>query len=144
MANASPNISNMAIEKLGLKAIILHEKASGDKTVIEKFEKYSDVGFALVLLSPDDEGAEYGSMKEDFQPRARQNVIFEFGFFIAKLGRAKVIVLVKELDGEEIERPSDLTGIIYEPYDKLGAWRLNVVRELRTNGYSVTADSLID
>jgi CAP12/Pycsar effector protein, TIR domain len=42
------------IEKLDLKPVILHERPDGGKTIIEKFERYSDVGFAVVLFTPDD------------------------------------------------------------------------------------------
>ena len=44
------------IDKLGLHPIILHEKPDRGKTIIEKFEHHSDVGFAVVLLTPDDVG----------------------------------------------------------------------------------------
>ena len=69
------------LEKLKLEPIILHEQPNSGRTLIEKFEVYADVGFAVVLLTPDDVGspaseARAGSMKH----RARQNVILELGY----------------------------------------------------------------
>jgi hypothetical protein len=72
------------VERLGFEAIILNEQADGGKTIVEKLESNSDVGFAVVLLTPDDEGAERG---KPLQGRARQNVILEWGYFAGRLGR---------------------------------------------------------
>ena len=72
------------LEKLGLEAIVLHEQANAGRTVIEKFEDFARVGFAVVLLTPDDRGGLQND-GADFKPRARQNVIFELGYFIGKL-----------------------------------------------------------
>jgi hypothetical protein len=71
------------VSRAGLNPIILHEQASGGRTVIEKLEHYSNVGFAVVLLTPDDEGNPVGGAP---QPRARQNVIAELFYFVGKLG----------------------------------------------------------
>lgn len=134
----------LAVEKtlsqLGLTPIILHEQSNKGKTIIEKFEHYSaDIGFAIVLLSPDDTVIVDGEEKA----RARQNVIFELGYFIAKLGRHNVVALYNNKD-REIELPNDISGVIYEPYDNPdGAWRFNVVQELRASGYSVDANKLM-
>ena len=81
------------VEKLGLKAIILHEQASAGRTIIEKIEHYSDVDFALVLYTPDDVGHVKGK-PENLSLRARQNVIFEHGYLIGKLSRKNVVALV--------------------------------------------------
>ena len=64
------------VEKFGFEAIILHEKASSGRTIIEKIEHYSDVGFAIVLYTPDDVG-NVKSEAENLNVRARQNVVFE-------------------------------------------------------------------
>jgi predicted nucleotide-binding protein len=88
-------------------AIILHEQANKGRTIIEKFEDHSTVDFAVALWTSDDEGK---SKKEnDLKDRARQNVIFETGFFIGKLGREKVVVLYED----EVEIPSDYSGVIF-------------------------------
>jgi len=94
------------LERLGFEPIILHEQASGGRTIIEKIEHYDDVGFAVVLLTPDDEGCKKG---ETPAPRARQNVILELGYFIKGLGRNRVCVL----KCGDIEVPSDFGGVVY-------------------------------
>ena len=104
-----------ALEKLGLESIILHKQANEGKIIIEKFEKYSDVGFAIALLSSDDMGYSIKEGKENIKPRARQNIIIETGYFIGKLGRNRVALLHKER--KDFEFPSDYQGIIYIPYD---------------------------
>lgn len=114
------------IERLDVKAIILHEQPNAGKTIIEKFEAYSNVGFAVVLLTPDDIGSPK-SIASKGKPRARQNVIFELGYFIGKLGRERVCALYKE----EIELPSDIDGLVYIPMDKSGAWKSSLAKEMK-------------
>jgi predicted nucleotide-binding protein len=112
------------IEKVGLKPIILHEQASGGRTVIEKFEIFSDdVAFAVVLLTPDDMGAVMGGQSRS---RARQNVIMELGYFMGRLGRTRVCALYKG----DVELPSDVQGVLYVPMDSAGAWKNKLAHEL--------------
>jgi predicted nucleotide-binding protein/CheY-like chemotaxis protein len=115
------------IEKLGGRAVILHEQPNAGRTIIEKFEHHANVAFAIVLLTPDDVG---GKNAKALKQRARQNVVFELGFFFAKLGRNKVCALHKE----DVEIPSDIQGVIYTPMDKAGAWRTALARELKAAG----------
>lgn len=68
------------LEKIGLIPIILHEQASKGQTIIEKFEEHSNVSYAIVLMTPDDVG-NLKSNKGKLNQRARQNVIFELGYF---------------------------------------------------------------
>ncbi len=107
-------------------------------TIIEKFENYSNVGYAVVLLTPDDTCFLEGEGRETHSSRARQNVIFELGFFIGKLGRSRVCSLYRE----NVELPSDYSGVTYIPYDQSGAWKLIVARELKQIGYSVDLNLL--
>jgi predicted nucleotide-binding protein len=120
------------ISDIGKKPIILHEQPNHGKTIIEKFNKYSEVPFALILLTPDDIGYPANS-KNTKRSRARQNVIFEFGFFVAKIGRNRVCVLHKG----NVEIPSDLQGFVYIPFDEYGGWKEKVVKELRGLGIKV-------
>ncbi len=114
------------LEKLDLQPVILHEQSSGGRTIIEKFEKYSgDVGFAVVLLTPDDFGAARKE-KDKLKPRARQNVVLELGYFLGKLARNRVCALHKG----GIELPSDIQGVIYVEMDDAGAWRTKLAQEL--------------
>lgn len=124
------------VEKIGLEAIILHEQPNQGSTIIEKFEKNTnEIDLAIVLLSPDDLGRE--KTEEKLNKRARQNVIFELGYFFGKLGRNKVVVIRKE----NVERPSDYNGIIYINYDQ--GWKMNLLRELKSLGISYDQSKII-
>ena len=129
------------VEKIGLRPIILHEQPNKGRTIIEKFEDYSDVNFAIVLLSPDDIAYPKDKLPEDKEFRARQNVIFELGFFVGKLGREHVFILYRE--EHNFEFPSDYSGICYTPYDSKGQWRFDLIAELKSCGYNVDANKLI-
>ena len=120
------------LEKLDLKPVILHEQPNQGKTVIEKFEAHSDVGFAVVLLTPDDVGGLPSSL-DKLSRRARQNVILELGYFIGKLGRAKVCALYVE----GVEIPSDIHGVLYVPYDAGNGWRLKLANEIKAAGIAI-------
>lgn len=125
------------IESIGLTPIILAEQPDKGRTVIEKFEKEgNDVGFAVVLLTADDKGRK--NRARTMQSRARQNVVFEMGYFMALLGRERVMLLLQE----GVEEPSDLKGVVYTALDKDGAWRYKLVKELREQGYDASSDSL--
>ena len=120
------------IEKLGIKAIILHEIPNIGRTIIEKFEDHSNVGFAVVLLTPDDLGFSKDK-KNIIKPRARQNVIFELGYFMGKLGRKRVCVLYKE----NVEIPTDYEGILYIKLDNTGEWKQSLIREMKAIGLEI-------
>jgi predicted nucleotide-binding protein len=115
------------LERLGLHPVILHEQPNGGRTIIEKFEAYADVAFAVVLLTPDDRGGPAGTPRDGQMLRARQNVILELGYFLGRLGRERVCALYKE--GTEI--PSDFQGVLFVLMDAPGAWRLLLGRELK-------------
>lgn len=124
------------VEKLGLNVIILHEQASTGNTVIEKIEEHTNVGFAIVLYTPCDEGNLVG---ETPKARARQNVIFEHGYLIGKLGRDKVCALVKG----DVEKPNDISGVVYIMLDEHEGWHKKLVKELREAGYEIDANKII-
>jgi predicted nucleotide-binding protein len=120
------------IESLGLEAIILHEQASFGMTIIEKIERYSnDADFALVLYTACDHGRGVHESNAHPKNRARQNVVFEHGYLMAKLGRENVCALVKG----EIETPNDISGVVYVTFDPFGAWKNEIEKELRACGY---------
>lgn len=116
------------LEKQGLEAIILSEQANKGKTIIEKFEENSDVGAAICLFTGDDIGKEKSEAVE--KQRARQNVVYEAGYFMGKLGRERVIMLVDE----GIELPSDLQGVVYTDSE---SWKTEVLQELQSIGYTI-------
>ncbi len=121
------------LERLGLEAVILHEQATGGRTIVEKLEHYANVDFAVVLLTPDDIGGVKASGADELQARARQNVILELGFFVGRLGRQHVCALYKG----PLELPSDYLGVGYVPLDEAGGWRLQLAKELRSAGFAV-------
>ena len=124
------------ISKLDLQPIILNEKANGGKTIIEKLEENSDVGFAVVLYTPDDIVLNDNSEKYK-QPRP--NVIFEYGYFIGKLGRTRVALLVKD----DIKEHSDIIGTGYIKIDEHEGWKLQVAKELKSAGYAIDLNKVI-
>lgn len=126
------------ISQVGLVPIILHEQASSSKTIIEKIEKYAgEVCFAIVLYTPCDHGSKMGL--PDLSPRARQNVVFEHGYFIGKLGRENVTAVVKG----NLEKPNDISGVVYETFDDAGAWKFKLAREMKASGCEIDMNSII-
>ena len=130
----------------GLTPVILSEQPSGGKTVMEKLETYSDVGYAFVILTPDDLGGfvEMGSkwsrpqrlrkFLKTAHNRPRQNVILEFGYFVGRLGRDKVSCLLKK----PVEQPSDMQGIVYLSFkESLEEIRTEILNELKAVGYQI-------
>ena len=120
------------LEHLGLSATILHELPDKGRTIIEKFEDSASVGYAVVLLTGDDVGAPR-TAPEELKPRARQNVLLELGYFLGSLGRSHVCALRE--DGVEI--PSDLSGVLYVPFDAAGAWKLRLAKEIKAAGIDI-------
>lgn len=123
------------VTALGLQPVILQEQPGAGRTLIEKFEKYSDVGYAIVLLSPDDIGGKKGEQQHD---RARQNVIFELGYFVGKIGRGHVCLL----HHGDVEIPSDYFGVEYVPFDEKSAWKYRLGQELKEAGYKIDLNAL--
>ena len=126
------------VKRFDIEPIILDEQPDQGQTIIEKFEDHADeTGFAIVLLTPDDVGASKEEANE-LEPRARQNVILELGYFLGKLGRARVCVLYKE----EVQLPSDIHGILYVPMDRSNGWQLKVAQEMKHAGLPVNLNNL--
>ena len=125
------------VEKIGLEAIILHEQASSGKTIIEKIEANSNVGFAIVLYTPCDEGRPKGE-ENQLKPRARQNVIFEHGYLIGKIGRKNVSALVKS----DVETPNDISGVVYIKMDEADSWKYAVGKEMKACGYDIDLNKI--
>jgi predicted nucleotide-binding protein len=125
------------LEKLGLNPIILHEQANAGKTIIEKFEEHSNVGFAIILMTDDDLGK--AKKDDNLNQRARQNVILEMGYFIGKLGRDRVCPLYTN----GVELPSDLYGLLYTEIDSSENWKIKVAKELKAAGYDIDVNKII-
>lgn len=151
------------LSEFGLNPIVLHEQPSGSRTIVEKLEKYSDVGYAFIILTPDDVGCSkkdylqlynvcltkegeneekrkqnmeffYQNVLQMLINRARQNVILEFGYFIGLLGRDRVCCLLMG----DVKRPSDMDGIVYVGFKKsIEEARDMIVKELKEAGYEI-------
>jgi len=131
------------LTKLGLNPIILHEQPDQGRTLIEKFEQHADVSFAIAVFSGDDLGTSKQDispnrrMEEVVRPRARQNVVFEFGYFVGALGRKNVVAIVES----GVETMSDYAGVLYIPFDAEDGWRLKLVKELKAAGLELDANA---
>ena len=125
------------LEQCGFIAVILHEQADGGRTSIEKIEQYTDVIFAIVLYTPCD----IGRNKDEKRglPRARQNVVFEHGYLIGKLGRERVCALVKQ----SVQTPGNIDGVTYKSMDSAGAWKTEILKEMKSVGIEVDASKLL-
>ena len=121
------------LEKGGFEAVILHEQPDTGMTIIEKIENYSDVAFAVILYTECDLGREKDKPVESEQFRARQNVVFEHGYLISKLGRKHVCALVKG----KVEIPGDISGVVYIPMDSNGAWKMRLAKNMQGIGLSI-------
>lgn len=127
------------LREIGMEPIVLHRQADVGQTVIEKFEANSDVGFAFILLTPDEIAylSPEDSLPDDERQkelRARPNVMFEFGYFVGKLGRSKVCCLYTG----DVVIPSDLNGLIYKKYtSSIEEVAYSIMKDLRATGYAV-------
>lgn len=130
------------LENCNLIPIILHEQADRGRTIIEKFEQEADVHFAVVLLTPDDRGGiKYASDEQthaSLKDRARQNVVFELGYFLGRLGRGNVCALLRG----PVELPSDINGVIYTSMAADDGWKLKLAKELRSAGFDMDLNSV--
>ena len=126
------------LENLKLDPVILQEQPNEGRTIIEKFEEYAEVGFAVVLCTPDDVGA-LATQQDKLQPRPRQNVVLEWGFFLGRIGRERVCALFKG----DVEIPSDYSGVIYIKMDDSQGWQIQLARELRQAGFPVDANRIL-
>lgn len=137
-ANAREQLELM-LRRLKLEPVVLQNLPSGGQTIIEKLESNTDVTYACVLLTPDDEGYRQGH-PEEAKPRARQNVVLEMGMFLAKLGRKRVAILHKG----NLELPSDIQGLVYIPFeDRVDDVKERVAAELQEAGFAINIKDLL-
>jgi len=135
---SSLNDAARTIHKLtGREPVVLHEQADRGQTIIEKFERHAaEAGFVVALATADDVGRAKNAEQDN--PRARQNVVFELGYFVGALGRKNVAIL----HDEEVELPSDMSGVLYIPLDANGVWRHKLAKEMRSAGLDADANRL--
>jgi predicted nucleotide-binding protein len=130
-----------ALGKLGLAPVLMREQPSQGKKIVEKFLDYADVSFAVVLLSPDDFAYAKDQSPTKRKLRPAQDVIFELGFFLGRLGKDNVLVFYREFENFEV--PTNFEGIRFTAFDDRGSWKLSLIRELTACGYSVDANKLL-
>lgn len=127
------------LHEIGLEPVVLHRQADEGLTIIEKFEKHSDVGYAFILLTPDEiaylkADASKPDAERKKENRARQNVIFEFGYFVGKLGRARVCCLYTG----DVALPSDVSGMIYKKFgNSIDEVAYTIIKDLKASGYTI-------
>jgi predicted nucleotide-binding protein len=125
------------LERLGIEPIILMEQPHRGRVLIEKLEQNKDVGYVVVLFTPDDVGGVKG--ETELKPRARQNVVLELGYFAGYLGRDRVCVL----KGEGLETPTDIDGVGYYPLDPGGAWKMSLAKEMKAAGMPIDMNKVV-
>lgn len=124
--------------KFGLRVTVLEDEPNLGRTIIEKFEEESPASFAVIVMSGDDKGGPAGSAEDDLKKRARQNVVFELGYFIGKLGRDRTAALYET----GVELPSDYQGVLYTRIDSEGAWKTKLAQELKAAGLLIDLNDL--
>ncbi len=125
----------LLLRRMGMDPIVLGNLPAGGDTIIEKLEHFlgrdGQIGFACVLLTPDDEGNAVAK-PEDKQYRARQNVVLELGMVLARLGRTRVAILHKQ----SVELPSDISGLLYIAFkERVEEANTSLFQELEAAGY---------
>jgi predicted nucleotide-binding protein len=124
----------LLLNNAGVNSIVLHEQPDKGRSIIDKLHDETQLaGYAIALLTPDD-------ITEKGDKRARQNVILEIGYFLGKLGKERIRMIVKE----DIEIPSDLQGILYQKFDESGAWKIKLLKEMQAVGIYVDIQNSID
>jgi predicted nucleotide-binding protein len=127
------------LHEIGLEPVVLHRQADEGMTVIEKFEKHSDVGYAFILLTPDEFAylaAESGKpdADRDKERRARPNVVFEWGYFVGKLGRSRVCCI----STGNVDVPSDMNGLVTKRYQaSIDEVAYGITKDLKAAGYNL-------
>lgn len=123
------------VEQQNIEAIILSNKTNEGKTIIEKIEHYSNVSAAICLFTADDKGKV--KSEKSLNARARQNVVFETGYFMGKLGRNRVVIVSEN----DVELPSDMNGMVYTNKTD---WKVDVLKELKAMGFAIDFNKLFE
>ncbi len=130
-----------ALRKLGLTAIVMSEEPGQGKKIVDRFVEYTDVGFALVLLSPDVYVYPKGEEATKRERIPKQDVTLIFGFLLGKLGKDKVLAFYRE--SQNFAFPIEFEGIKFTALDDRDSWKLALIRELTNCGYTVGSERLL-
>lgn len=130
------------LRRWDLEPIILDQIVSSGNTIIEKLEEYtSQVGFGIVLATPDDVGRAKTESEDNLKSRVRQNVVLELGMLLSSIGRDKVAILLKE--EANFERPSDIDGLIYIPFkNNVEESKVSLAKEMNRHNYRIEISNL--
>ncbi len=131
-----------ALQKLGLSALVLSEEERQDTSFMARIAEHPDVGFAIVLLAPDEMGYAAGAAPRPARPRGSQDLILQLGYFLGRLGPERVLALYRPLEGFEL--PTDPTHLLFTPFDAVGRWQFDLLKQLKACGYQVDAGRLLD
>lgn len=124
--------------RMNLKPVILSNMAPEGKTIIEALMANANVKYAVILLTPDDEGHR-ANHPDEKKSRARQNVVLELGMFLTALGRERVAILHKG----NLELPSDISGLIYIPFqNSVQEAKNKLAASLQKAGFYIDINSL--
>jgi predicted nucleotide-binding protein len=130
-----------ALTKLRLVPIVMCEEPSQGRKLVDRFQDYADIGFAVVLLSPDDFAYSKDESPTKRKLRPRQDVVFELGFLLGKLGKGNLLVLFREFI--DFEGPTDFEGMKVTAFDDRDSWKLALIRELTNCGYNIDANRIL-
>ncbi len=130
-----------ALRKLGLAAIVMSEEPAQGKKIVTHFKDYADVGFAVVLLSPDVYVYPKGEEVTKRQRTPNQDVTLLFGFLLGKLGKDRVLAFYRESPNFKI--PIEFEGVKFTALDDRDSWKLTLIRELTGLGYTVDSERLL-
>ncbi|XES78335.1 MAG: TIR domain-containing protein [Candidatus Bathyarchaeia archaeon] len=120
------------LQKLGLEPVVLREQPNQGKTLLGEFSEYSDVTFAVVLLSPEDPST--------VMLKVSQNLVLELGFFLGKLSSKRVMPLFRDVKGFVL--PEGILGVTYTRFDREGTWRYKLAKVLQSNGFQVDINKI--
>jgi predicted nucleotide-binding protein len=130
-----------ALTKLQLVPVVMCEEPSQGRKIVEHFSDYVDVGFAVVLLSPDESLYDKDELPTKRKLRPLQDVVFELGFLLGKLGKGNVLVFQRECGN--FESPTNFEGLKVTAFDDRDSWKLALVRELTNSRYTVDAGRIL-
>ncbi|WP_409361157.1 TIR domain-containing protein [Bartonella heixiaziensis] len=136
----------LILRKLKLEPYILQNTSGNGLTIIEALEKEictptRSTKFGIVLLTPDDIGYAKSEGETTAKPRARQNVILEMGMLISALSRKNVAILRKQ----DVEIPSDITGILYIPFkNEVSETVKKLIQRLIESGFTLDSKAILD
>ena len=132
-------VQNLLLRATSHPPVVLMEQPNQGGTIIEKLEEHlgTTAGFAVVIITGDDEGRLVNT--PELQPRARQNVILELGYAMGRIGRRNVTILYEE----NVELPSDISGVAYYHLDSHGGWQRRLLGDLKAAGFDVNAEALL-